>query len=1110
MRRRGLGRRAASLALITMIATALGAGPAGASTDGETGLVVGQEFSAPDAPIGRAPEAQWTPAVAAGGDVSLVVWEDDRYGRDIQATRVDAAGTVLDRGGLVVADSWFAEHTPAVAWNGVEFLVVAVRPDQSLCAGYCPEGSIHLARVRADGESVGESTRLGWGAEPGVACAPESCLVVWWTYDTKEIVGVRIGSDGAVLDDPPRLLASAAGRPGSPAVAWGGSSYLVVWHEVADPGRDVKAQRVSVAGDPIGAAIIVAARATDEGDPSVASNGDSFLIVWEDARSGVNDVYATRLAADGAFLDAEPFLVSGHAAPEDQPVVSAGATEYVVVWQQWSASIDTRAARVAPSGAVLDPEGITLSETEGNEHAPAIAWSGSSYLVPWVRSSLTETSNIWGARLDSNGTILDAEPFLVSYGYALQVDPVVASAEDVALSVWVEQAEDATTILGARIDQSGALLDPDPITIAVTAVRLPDLAVASDGKTFLVVWKGRTDPRASALIVGARVSAEGELLDSSPIIISEDLYRLRRPALAWGEGAYLVVWERYYDDSYDIWGTRVAADGRVLNPDGVRLTGGEHDELRPTVAAGNDGWVVVWNDIIWSCLTVLCSVGHSSISGVRTSSSGHPLHVIKIADTFYSETSPSIAFDGWGFLVGWQDWGVMGASVTQDSAGSLLSVGYPFRIASLPSDPAIEWVGENYLVVAGRAVRVSPGYEVLDATPVSIGPGAASVAPVAPGRAMILSSRRVRERPYGNARRVFYRGVDDPTEDTVAPETTITGGPTGSADTGVTFEFESSERRSTTMCALDGASFAPCTSPTTLSGLKAGTHTFRVQATDAAGNVDPTPAEVTWYAEDRSPPVLVLRQPTSGVWNGDVPVAPLPGGAIVLAGASTVQYQAFDPESDIVAFALLIDGTTVDPSEISFDAATATYSYRWSPSTGQHILEAAATNGEGLQTRRAQNVTAVSDEDGIDCEVLCVENDVLPLEVLAVDARESGTTPTRPLAAGELHEIEVFGRYAYFYANPALAADARCATLDGISWAADPLGDGLLSLEIDGAPVGWEPSPPAAVGDARCSPAHRYRTTIVGEGIPIELRIRDGGYDDNLGWLLVAIKAVEQ
>ncbi len=83
--------------------------------------------------------------------------------------------------------------------------------------------------------------------------------------------------------------------------------------------------------------------------------------------------------------------------------------------------------------------------------------------------------------------------------------------------------------------------------------------------------------------------------------------------------------------------------------------------------------------------------------------------------------------------------------------------------------------------------------------------------------------------------------------DTVPPETIIDAGPAATTtDTGASFAFSSNEAGVTWECALDGAAFAACASPTTYAGLAAGTHTFSVRATDAAGNVDPTPASASW------------------------------------------------------------------------------------------------------------------------------------------------------------------------------------------------------------------------------------------------------------------------
>ena len=82
--------------------------------------------------------------------------------------------------------------------------------------------------------------------------------------------------------------------------------------------------------------------------------------------------------------------------------------------------------------------------------------------------------------------------------------------------------------------------------------------------------------------------------------------------------------------------------------------------------------------------------------------------------------------------------------------------------------------------------------------------------------------------------------------DTTPPETTITDGPSGTvSSTSASFSFSATEP-ATFECSLDDAAYAACTSPQAYSGLAAGSHTFAVRATDAAGNVDATPATRTW------------------------------------------------------------------------------------------------------------------------------------------------------------------------------------------------------------------------------------------------------------------------
>ena len=95
--------------------------------------------------------------------------------------------------------------------------------------------------------------------------------------------------------------------------------------------------------------------------------------------------------------------------------------------------------------------------------------------------------------------------------------------------------------------------------------------------------------------------------------------------------------------------------------------------------------------------------------------------------------------------------------------------------------------------------------------------------------------------------------------DTQPPRTTITSGPTAVTSTRIAvFAFASSEASSFS-CSLDGAAFSSCSSPKTYGGLTYGEHTFRVSATDLAGNSDASPPAYSWRVRslDTRPPAEV-------------------------------------------------------------------------------------------------------------------------------------------------------------------------------------------------------------------------------------------------------------
>jgi len=102
-------------------------------------------------------------------------------------------------------------------------------------------------------------------------------------------------------------------------------------------------------------------------------------------------------------------------------------------------------------------------------------------------------------------------------------------------------------------------------------------------------------------------------------------------------------------------------------------------------------------------------------------------------------------------------------------------------------------------------------------------------------------------------------GGDDDPVDTTPPDTTISSSPDNPTNmVDAEFAFTATESGASFECSLDSGAFVDCTSPKTYTGLSEDTHTFRVRATDSAGNTDATPAAYDWQIDstvvDTTPP----------------------------------------------------------------------------------------------------------------------------------------------------------------------------------------------------------------------------------------------------------------
>jgi hypothetical protein len=213
----------------------------------------------------------------------------------------------------------------------------------------------------------------------------------------------------------------------------------------------------------------------------------------------------------------------------------------------------------------------------------------------------------------------------------------------------------------------------------------------------------------------------------------------------------------------------------------------------------------------------------------------------------------------------------------------------PFRVQTSPCSWNQGTVTWNTRPTLGAVLATLPGYPTSSGFVEFVLPTSA----VAPGQACFAITKPSSSSAFITADDVNAANpsslVITTAADTTPPETTITAGPTGSTSTtGATFSF-TSESGATFACSLDGAPYAPCTSPTSYQSLTAADHQFAVRATDAAGNVDPTPDTRAWTITPPPPATGYCASPAvANAWTGAGRTIPATPATLSSAVASAV------------------------------------------------------------------------------------------------------------------------------------------------------------------------------------------------------------------------------
>lgn len=319
---------------------------------------------------------------------------------EVRVARLSATGSVLEDGVAAAADDTMRVDTglTPVAGMGTTLLLFLRGADSGAEAQFLRV----IAGHDAAGLRASDEVELERGAfqqiRPAAASNATQSLVAWreraavpaphWVY------AARVDAEGNVRDPRSLLLGTASCDGTTPSVATNGDSFLVTW--VDDAG--VLAARIGADGSAGASARVQHFREApcSEVFSKVLSNGTDYLVVWRRKGTETRDlVLAARVAADGSLLDTVPIDLGTVAGTVEG---ASNGTDYLLAW-------DGRMVRVAANGTRLDARITPSGGTRvAGTATTTVWWNGSSYsLVQSEDQGFFNTYQL--ARVTPEGTV---------------------------------------------------------------------------------------------------------------------------------------------------------------------------------------------------------------------------------------------------------------------------------------------------------------------------------------------------------------------------------------------------------------------------------------------------------------------------------------------------------------------------------------------------------------------------------------------------------------------------------------------------------------------------------------------------------------------------------
>lgn len=423
-------------------------------------------------------------SITAADGGFIMAWQDGRNGGsanfDIYTQKLDRQGNTLwTVEGSPICTVVGSQQVPVIADDGLGGAIIAWEDGRAV-----NNLDIYAQRIDAVGN-------VRWTAD-GVAVSAAS--------------GVQ--RDVAIISD-------------------GNGGAIIAWrdHRAGGSETDIYAQAI----DSLGVArwatdgVPVCTAAGRQVSPRMVSDGaGGAIIVWQDSRSGIDDIYAQRIDDAGAPLWANDGISVCSAAnfQESQRIITSGTDGVIITWVDFRDDVnnasDIYAQKISLTGTSLwQNDGIAVCTALESQNSPALASDGlGGAIISW--------DDFRGASIDLYAQRVNAQGQPQWTGDGLQITNLSASEDESVIMpdgqggvflAWEDRRNSNFDIYAQRLDAAGNNLwraNGVAISTAAASQRFISMAADNNGGAYLA-WEDRRAGSNGDDVYAQQVNGNGEL-----------------------------------------------------------------------------------------------------------------------------------------------------------------------------------------------------------------------------------------------------------------------------------------------------------------------------------------------------------------------------------------------------------------------------------------------------------------------------------------------------------------------------------------------------------------------------------------------------------------------